>query len=120
MYIWLCCRYRAINLLPNRVIGSVGQHVGEPIEQIAKSYDGHFLASCAHDQKVKFWDISSLSAITVSDYRRRKKKGGNLKSLSKKAFGGGDDFFSGLIEETEIKKPEEKEEEEEDSDSGSD
>ncbi|MBN3297367.1 WDR55 protein, partial [Amia calva] len=114
---------RAINLLPNRVIGSIGQHVGEPIEQIAKSYEGRFLASCAHDQKVKFWDISSLSDITVSDYRKRKKKGGNLKSLSKKAFGAGDDFFSGLLEETEVKKGEQEEGEEQtdsDSDSGSD
>ncbi|XP_006632039.1 WD repeat-containing protein 55 [Lepisosteus oculatus] len=108
---------RAINLLPNRVIGSVGQHVGEPIEQIAKSHDRRFLASCAHDQKVKFWDISSLGDMVVSDYRKRKKKGGHLKSLSKKAFGAGDDFFSGLMEES---APKEEEEEEDDSDSGSD
>ncbi|XP_036381142.1 WD repeat-containing protein 55 [Megalops cyprinoides] len=110
---------RAINLLPNRVLGSVGQHVGEPIEQIARSGDAHFLASCAHDQRVKFWDVSGLPDMVVSDYRRRKKKGGSLKSLSGKAFGAGDDFFSGLLEETEEKKGEEEEEEEEDSDSDS-
>ncbi|KAI1902589.1 hypothetical protein AGOR_G00017460 [Albula goreensis] len=116
---------RAINVLPNRVLGSVGQHVGEPIEQIARSHDGRFLASSAHDQLVKFWDISGLPKMEVSDYRRRKKKGGSLKSLSKKAFGTGDDFFSGLVEETEKKEQAEEEEEEgdesdDDSDSGSD
>ncbi|XP_035291265.1 WD repeat-containing protein 55 isoform X2 [Anguilla anguilla] len=114
---------RAINLLPNRVLGSVGQHVGEPVEQIARSRDTRFLASCAHDQLVKFWDISGLPDMGVSDYRRRKKKGKKLKSLSKKAFGTGDDFFSGLMEETEEKKDEEEEEGDDsgdDSDSGSD
>ncbi|KPP69765.1 WD repeat-containing protein 55-like [Scleropages formosus] len=114
---------RAINLLPNRVLGSVGQHVGEPIEQIACSRDGHFLASCAHDQLVKFWDISKLPDMVVSDYRQRKKKGRTLKSLSNKAFGTGDDFFMGLVEETEAKKDEGEEEEmgqESDSDTDSD
>lgn len=117
---FLDCTFRAINLLPNRVLGSVGQHVGEPIEQIARSRDAHFLASCAHDQQVKFWDISGLPAMMVSDYRQKKKKDGNLKSLSKKAFGVGDDFFSGLVEETEANKEEKEDESKEESDSDSD
>ncbi|KAJ8348319.1 hypothetical protein SKAU_G00269080 [Synaphobranchus kaupii] len=111
---------RAINLLPNRVLGSVGQHPGEPVEQIARSRDTRFLASCAHDQLVKFWDVSGLPDMAVSDYRRRKKKGGNLKSLSKKAFGTSDDFFSGLVGETEDKKDEEEEEEGDNDDGGDD
>ncbi|XP_051894072.1 WD repeat-containing protein 55 isoform X2 [Pristis pectinata] len=92
---------RAVNILPNRVIGSVGQHPGESIEQIAKSREGHFLASCAHDQKVKFWDVSNLHSVIVDDYRKRKKCG-KLKSLSKKAFGYGlgSDFFADLAEGT--------------------
>ncbi|KAF7643835.1 hypothetical protein LDENG_00232450 [Lucifuga dentata] len=107
---------RAVNLLPNRVIGCIGQHVGEPIEALATSRDARFLISCAHDQLVKFWDISSLPGTTVNEYRKRKKKDGRLKSLTKKALGE-NDFFSGLVEEPE--KKEEEEEEEEDSDSGS-
>ncbi|XP_029439799.1 WD repeat-containing protein 55 isoform X3 [Rhinatrema bivittatum] len=107
---------RAINILPNRVIGSVGQHPGEPIEQLAKSRDGRFLASCGHDQKVKFWDISSLSSIVVDDYRKRKKNR-QLKSLSRKAFGGGEDFFADLREETSVHQQEKTQEEESDSDS---
>ncbi|XP_017296756.1 WD repeat-containing protein 55 [Kryptolebias marmoratus] len=108
---------RAINLLPNRVIGCIGQHVGEPIEEIATSWDSRFLASCGHDQLIKFWDISSLPKTTVSEYRKRKRKDGRMKSLSKKALGDSD-FFSGLAEETE-KKEEEEQEEDDDSDSGS-
>uniref|UniRef100_A0A668S875 WD repeat-containing protein 55 n=1 Tax=Oreochromis aureus TaxID=47969 RepID=A0A668S875_OREAU len=110
---------RAVNLLPNRVIGCIGQHVGEPIEELAKSWDSRFLVSCAHDQLIKFWDISSLPNTTVNEYRKRKKKSGRMKSLTKKAHGD-NDFFSGLVEETEKKEGEEQEEEEDDSDSDSD
>ncbi|CAH2275861.1 WD repeat-containing 55 isoform X1 [Pelobates cultripes] len=105
---------RAINILPNRVIGSVGQHPGEPIEQLAKSADGKFLASCAHDLKVKFWDLSSLNSIIVDDYRKRKKNK-QLTALSRKAFGGAEDFFADLQEET-GKKEEDNDENESDSD----
>uniref|UniRef100_A0A8C2I879 WD repeat-containing protein 55 n=1 Tax=Cyprinus carpio TaxID=7962 RepID=A0A8C2I879_CYPCA len=117
---------RAVSVLPNRVLGSVGQHLGESIEEIARSRDTRFLASCAHDQLIKFWDISSLPDTRVSDYRRRKKKDRRLKALSNKAFDTGQDFFAGLLDSTEEKSKkededdEEEEEEEEDSDSGSD
>ncbi|XP_053574577.1 LOW QUALITY PROTEIN: WD repeat-containing protein 55 [Bombina bombina] len=108
---------RAINILPNRVVGSVGQHPGEPIEQLAKSRDGRLLASCAHDQKVKFWDTSSLSSIIVDEYKKRKKNK-QLPALSRKAFGCGEDFFADLREETseKIEKGAEQEGEDEDSD----
>ncbi|XP_077354797.1 WD repeat-containing protein 55 [Festucalex cinctus] len=111
---------RAINILPNRIIGCIGQHVGEPVEELAKSWDSHFLVSCGHDQLIKFWDISSLATTTVNEYRKRKKKDGRMKSLSKKAFGDSN-FFSGLADELQ-KKEEEKEgdDEADDSDSGSD
>lgn len=111
--------FRAVNLLPNRVIGCIGQHIGEPIEELAKSWDSHFLVSSAHDQLIKFWDISSLPKTTVNEYRKRKKKDGRMKSLTKKAHGD-NDFFSGLVEETEKKDEEQEEEDDSDSDSGSD
>ena len=101
----------------------MGQHKGEPIEDIARSYDSHFLASSAHDQLVKFWAISKLSELHVSDYRKRKKKHGKLTSLSKKAVGCGDNFFAGLLDEpddAQDKKDNMKEEEEDDKDDDSD
>ncbi|KAL2093206.1 hypothetical protein ACEWY4_010518 [Coilia grayii] len=116
---------RAINILPNRVVGCVGQHKGEPIEEIARSHDSRFLASSAHDQLVKFWDIGRLSELEVSDYRKRKKKHGKLTSLSKKAVGSGDNFFSGLLDEPnaptkDSTKEEDEDDDDDDSDSGSD
>ncbi|XP_068273338.1 WD repeat-containing protein 55 isoform X1 [Nyctibius grandis] len=92
---------RAVNVLPNRVLGCVGQHVGEPIEQLAVAPGGQLLASCAHDQKVKFWDVSSLGRLVVDDYRKKKKKGGPLRALSSKAAGSGEDFFADLRDEAE-------------------
>jgi hypothetical protein len=41
---------RAVNILPNRVVGTVGQHAGEPVEELALSHCGRFLASSGHDQ----------------------------------------------------------------------
>lgn len=92
---------RAVNVLPNRVLGCVGQHLGEPIEQLAVAPGGQLLASCAHDQKVKFWDVSALGGLVVDDYRKKKKKGGPLRALSGKAAGSGEDFFADLRDEAE-------------------
>lgn len=84
------------------MIGCIGQHAGEPIEELARSWDSHFLVSSAHDQLIKFWDISCLPSTSVQEYRKRKRKDGRMKSLTKKAHGD-NDFFSGLVEDTEKK-----------------
>ncbi|KAL6083411.1 hypothetical protein STEG23_013159 [Scotinomys teguina] len=98
---------RAVNILPNRVVGTVGQHAGEPVEALALSHCGHFLASSGHDQRLKFWNMTQLRTVVVDDYRRRKKKGGPLRALSSKAWST-DDFFAGLREDEEdAKAPEE-------------
>ncbi|XP_020860841.1 WD repeat-containing protein 55 [Phascolarctos cinereus] len=89
---------RAVNILPNRVVGSVGQHAGEPVEQLALSHCGQLLASSGHDHRLKFWNMTELRSVVVDDYRKRKKKGGQLQALSSKAWGM-DDFFAGLKEE---------------------
>lgn len=107
---------RAVNVLPNRVLGCVGQHLGEPIEQLAVAADGKLLASSGHDQKVKFWDVSSLGTMVVDDYRRKKKKGGPLRALSSKALGSGEDFFADLRDEAEGEAAEEGGDSESDSD----
>nr|XP_020012737.1 WD repeat-containing protein 55 [Castor canadensis] len=105
---------RAVNILPNRVVGTVGQHAGEPVEELALSHCGRFLASSGHDQHLKFWDMAQLRTVVVNDYRRRKKKGGSLRALNSKAWST-DDFFAGLREDGEDSK-EPQEESEDDSD----
>lgn len=78
----------------------MGQHPGEPVEELALSHCGRFLASSGHDQRLKFWNMAQLRAVVVDDYRRRKKRGGELRALSSKAWSS-DDFFAGLREEGE-------------------
>ncbi|XP_074068914.1 WD repeat-containing protein 55 [Macrotis lagotis] len=95
---------RAVNILPNRVVGTVGQHAGEPVEQLALSHCGQLLASSGHDHRLKFWNVSQLRSMVVDDYRKRKKKGGQLQALSSKAWGV-DDFFAGLKEEDPVPNP---------------
>ena len=43
-----------------RLVGVVGEHGDFPIEAIRRSHDEKFMASCSHDQTVKFWDIAFL------------------------------------------------------------
>lgn len=52
---------RVVSILPNKFEGVIGAH-GEdfPIERIRLSYDNTWLASCAHDNSVRFWDIKFL------------------------------------------------------------
>jgi hypothetical protein len=52
---------RVVSILPNKFEGVIGAH-GEdfPIERIRLSYDNVWLASCAHDNSIRFWDIRFL------------------------------------------------------------
>ncbi|KAH9508247.1 WD domain repeat-containing protein 55 [Bulinus truncatus] len=91
---------RAVHILPNRVLGVVGQHSGNfPIEALSMTADRIFIASCSHDQLVKFWNINELKTQTVDTSKkacRKNKKPVNFSSSKK-------DFFSGLVETTEVK-----------------
>ena len=51
---------RIVSLLPNRLLGLVGEHGDFPIEQIRMSFNKSLLASCSHDSRVKFWNIDYL------------------------------------------------------------
>lgn len=51
---------RVVNLMPNKVLGILGDHEEFPVEGMRRSRDGKLLASYAHDEIVRFWDISVL------------------------------------------------------------
>ena len=89
--------FRAVNILPNRIIGVVGDHEKFPVENLSLSHDKCLLASCSHDQTIKFWNVKSLFSQKVSD-KKKAKKSNKSKLLSS---AGKDDFFSGLAEESE-------------------
>ncbi len=52
---------------PNRLLGVLGEHEEDfPIERLALSRDRRYLASCSHDQTVKFWDALELCEVCFS------------------------------------------------------
>lgn len=54
---------RVVSILPNKVLGVLGEHGEYPIERIRLSGDGRYIGSCSHDKTVKFWDLENLPAI---------------------------------------------------------
>eukprot|EP00455_Lapot_gusevi_P018403 TRINITY_DN2003_c0_g1_i5.p1 TRINITY_DN2003_c0_g1~~TRINITY_DN2003_c0_g1_i5.p1 ORF type:complete len:396 (+),score=105.46 TRINITY_DN2003_c0_g1_i5:58-1245(+) len=51
---------RVVAIHPFSLVGVLGEHEEFPIERMAFSRDKNFLASCSHDQTVKFWDARDL------------------------------------------------------------
>jgi hypothetical protein len=52
---------RIINILPNKLLGVLGEHEEEmPVERLALAGDKSLLASMSHDACVKLWDLSIL------------------------------------------------------------
>lgn len=51
---------RVVQIQPNKLLGVIGEHEGFPVECIDVSYDCSFLASCSHDNTVKFWGVAEL------------------------------------------------------------
>ncbi|KAK3735914.1 hypothetical protein QZH41_009151 [Actinostola sp. cb2023] len=63
---------RAVHVLPNRLIGPIGEHADFPIERIRLSRDGNLLASCSHDQTVKFWNVDHLKSTSIAPGCKKK------------------------------------------------
>lgn len=51
---------RIVSILPNKMIGVIGEHADFPVERLAFSHDRHTLGSASHDNTVKLWDVKYL------------------------------------------------------------
>eukprot|EP01027_Heterolobosea_sp_BB2_P000033 GEZU01000046.1.p1 GENE.GEZU01000046.1~~GEZU01000046.1.p1 ORF type:complete len:417 (+),score=141.27 GEZU01000046.1:23-1252(+) len=51
---------RVVQIQQNKLLGIIGEHDDYSIEQIRLSRDLKFLASSAHDNTVRFWDVGYL------------------------------------------------------------
>jgi WD40 repeat protein len=75
---------RVVSLLPNKVLGVVGDHEEFPVEGMCASRDGRLLGSFAHDEVVRFWDLAAAlyelggAGDTVDGYQRGQGKGDSL------------------------------------------
>ena len=66
--------FRAVNILPNSFQGLIGEHNNFPIERIRLSPSKNMIASCSHDQTIKFWDVSHFQQQTVATKTKKKSK----------------------------------------------
>eukprot|EP00038_Savillea_parva_P003202 m.122323 g.122323 ORF g.122323 m.122323 type:complete len:313 (-) comp11103_c0_seq4:147-1085(-) len=57
---------RLVDIMPHRIRGVLGEHDGFPVEALALSGDGELLASCSHDQAIKFWNVKGLGDSSAS------------------------------------------------------
>lgn len=51
---------RIVTILPNKMIGVIGEHADFPVERLAFSRDRNILGSASHDNTVKLWDVRYL------------------------------------------------------------
>ena len=49
---------RVVSVQPNKVLGIIGDHEEFPVEGLRPNYDNTILASFAHDEVIRFWDLS--------------------------------------------------------------
>ncbi|KAI5641517.1 hypothetical protein NE865_06274 [Phthorimaea operculella] len=88
---------RAAHMFPQRQLGIVGQHK-LPVECLDISHDGQFVASCSHDNDVKFWNISYFESIDslIDVNQKQNKKKDMINNLPSSSVKNASDFFSGL------------------------
>lgn len=54
---------RGVSIYPNEIVEVLGQHEDDqqfPISRLSMSHCQNFLASCSHDNSIKFYDISKF------------------------------------------------------------
>lgn len=51
---------RIVSILPNKMIGVIGEHADFPVERLAFSHDRNILGSASHDNTLKLWDVKYL------------------------------------------------------------
>ena len=106
-----------VHVLPNRFMGVLGQHDDFPIENLTKSHCNKYLASCSHDQHIKFWNIEDVENIKV-DASKKPKNSHKNKNIGKTA--ARNDFFAGLEENDEGNETDEDDDDDMDSSGSSD
>lgn len=80
---------RVVEIQPNKVLGIVGDHDNFPVECIRASGDRRYLASIAHDDVVRFWNIDMFNEVNTD-------KGG---AFSDEEEAGGADEEGEMVDE---------------------
>jgi len=114
-------KIRAVHLLPNRFLGAVGEHEdGFPVENLALSRCKTYLASCSHDNVLKFWNVQDAEDAVEDEVVGDKKQTKGIKNKPLQKTAKQDDFFSDLMEPAGSDKEEDDDDDDGDSDEDSD
>lgn len=70
----------------------MGQHENFPIESLTIDRNRELVASCSHDQTIKFWNVKLMHNLKVSDEHKAKKKDGQQLLPSSRNEGFFSDF----------------------------
>lgn len=70
---------RAVQLLPNALLGVLGQNDGFPVEDLGWSAGRKMVGSVSHDEYIRLWDASILSEDYESDENEEQEKEGSKK-----------------------------------------
>lgn len=84
---------RAVHLFPNRFLGVIGDHNGFPVERMTISRCKTWLASCSHDDQIKFWNVSEIAKQKVDGHKKADRK------KVSKPCAAGSEFFKDLVDE---------------------
>lgn len=88
---------RAVNLFPHRFLGVIGDHDDLPVNSLTIDSESVILASCGHDQKIKFWDVEHFHQLGKLEKRKSKASDVNKRLTSK---GTQENFFSDLLDDS--------------------
>lgn len=58
---------RVVSVQPNKVLGIIGDHEEFPVEGLRPNFDNTILASFAHDEVIRFWDISMFQEESMDE-----------------------------------------------------
>lgn len=87
---------RATHLFPHKHLGIVGQH-NISVERMDICNAGTFIASCSHNNDIKFWNISYFNDMEVSTANKKQNKRKDLRNnLPSSKARNASDFFSGM------------------------
>ena len=87
---------RIVQMFPHKVLGVVGYHDDFPVERMSWSHDRDFIATCSHDNLVRFWDLRFLKDLDqdmdgVDMERNNRDSDGGDRMDEEAEHGGGDD-----------------------------
>lgn len=77
----------------------IGEHDGFPVENMSLSHGKTFLASCSHDQSVRFWNVTGVENEKIDTSKKAKRT--NRPKMLNKALAAQENFFGDLMEKEE-------------------